>query len=59
MANLNWHKSSYSSDSGNCVQVAAVPSYIVVRDSKDPTGPMLVFSQASWRAFVASPPTRA
>lgn len=48
-----WHKSSYSSSSANCVEVAAVGISIAVRDSKDPHGPALVFGAGEWRAFVA------
>ena len=37
-----------------CVEVADnLPDVVGVRDSKDPTGPMLVFAPAAWRAFVA------
>ncbi|MFE7611184.1 DUF397 domain-containing protein [Streptomyces celluloflavus] len=49
-----WFKSSYSSNGGNCVEVAAnVPGIVPVRDSKDPHGPALAFPAASWRSFVA------
>lgn len=38
---------------GQCVEVADNLSGVVgVRDSKDPTGPALVFGPAAWRAFV-------
>ena len=34
-----WHKSSYSSQSGNCVEVARnLPGLVAVRDSKAPDG---------------------
>jgi hypothetical protein len=49
----NWHKSSRS-DSGSCVEVADnLPSRILVRDSKNPQGPILTFSPPQWRGFVA------
>jgi predicted secreted Zn-dependent protease len=50
-----WRKSSYTSASGgNCVEVAQFPAAsIAVRDSKDPEGPMLVFSSGEWRTFIA------
>ncbi|MFJ8141923.1 DUF397 domain-containing protein, partial [Streptomyces sp. NPDC096013] len=39
---LAWFKSSYSgSEGGDCVEVAAHPSAVHVRDSKVPAGPML------------------
>ena len=47
-----WRKSSYSSDTGNCVEVAPVADAVLLRDSKDPTGPVLTFSPAAWAAFV-------
>lgn len=51
---LTWFKSSYSGDEGGeCVEVAAIPSTVHVRDSKDPHGPQLGFTPESWTAFVA------
>jgi hypothetical protein len=52
----DWRKSSYSGgSSGNCLEVGAAPLPLVpVRDSKNPTGPALVFSAPAWSAFVAS-----
>jgi hypothetical protein len=48
-----WHKSSYSSQSGNCVEVAHnLPGLVAVRDSKEPDGAKLVVSQQTWRAFI-------
>ncbi|MGW7691743.1 DUF397 domain-containing protein [Streptomyces asiaticus] len=51
-----WYKSSYSGGSGNsCVEVAnviAACGRIAVRDSKDPSGPALLFSPAGWSSFV-------
>ncbi|MFI6729648.1 DUF397 domain-containing protein [Streptomyces sp. R-74717] len=52
-----WFKSSYSDNGGNCVEVAAnlvAPLGVVpVRDSKNPSGPVLNTSAASFAAFVA------
>ncbi|GAB2917895.1 DUF397 domain-containing protein [Nonomuraea fastidiosa] len=36
-------------DGGSCVEVARVR---LIRDSKDPNGPVLVFTEAEWRAHV-------
>jgi len=47
-----WHKSSRSGQNGSCVEVAETAQAIGVRDSKDRTGPVLVFSPEEWRAFV-------
>ncbi|MCX4855881.1 DUF397 domain-containing protein [Streptomyces canus] len=50
---LAWFKSSYSGDdSGDCVEVATVPTTIHVRDSKNTTGPQLTLSPATWSEFV-------
>jgi hypothetical protein len=51
-----WRKSSYSgSNGGNCVEVAdSLPGVVAVRDSKDPSGPVLAFAPDAWRAFMAA-----
>lgn len=49
-----WRKSSYSGNTGNCVEVAALDGLIAVRDSKDPSGPALTFSPESWQEFTAA-----
>lgn len=51
-----WRTSSRSQMS-NCVEVALLPQAgdadaVAVRDSKDRGGPVLTFSQDSWREFV-------
>jgi hypothetical protein len=54
MISPEWFKSSYSSNGGQCVEVAAnLPSAVPVRDSKDPEGPSLSFSREGFAAFVA------
>ncbi|MFB6893458.1 DUF397 domain-containing protein [Kitasatospora sp. NPDC056327] len=50
---LVWFKSSHSgNEGGECVEVAEAMSAVLVRDSKDKSGPHLTFSPAAWEAFV-------
>jgi hypothetical protein len=52
-SHLNWSTSSYSSsEGGQCVEVAARPGTVHVRDSKDREGPSLTFSPTAWAAFL-------
>ena len=47
-----WRTSSYTGNSGNCVEVTVQPGRtVVVRDSINPAGPKLAFSQQMWEAF--------
>ncbi|MFL5998270.1 MAG: DUF397 domain-containing protein [Streptomyces sp.] len=52
---LVWFKSSYSggNDGESCVEIAATPGRVHVRDSKTPTGPRLALTPATWTAFVS------
>jgi Domain of unknown function (DUF397) len=53
VSRAEWRKSSYSSQSGNCVEVATnLPGAVAIRDSKDPSGPGLLIPAAEWQAFV-------
>ncbi|MEV0807220.1 DUF397 domain-containing protein [Micromonospora sp. NPDC050200] len=53
-ARVTWRKSTRSNGSGDCVEVADnLAGKIGLRDSKDPIGPILAFSQAAWSHFVA------
>jgi hypothetical protein len=47
-----WHKSSHSSANGQCVEVTPVAGAVAVRDSKNPAGPVLIFTRQAWAAFV-------
>ncbi|WP_405003290.1 DUF397 domain-containing protein [Kitasatospora purpeofusca] len=55
MTPVSWRKSTYSNNGGTCVEVAPdVPGLVPVRDSKDPSGPVLAFPSDAWRSFVAA-----
>nr|WP_202438635.1 DUF397 domain-containing protein [Streptomyces sp. SID8356] len=54
LSTATWRKSSYS-DGGdnNCIEVAdGYPGLVPVRDSKAPTGPVLLAAAPAWGAFV-------
>ena len=50
--NASWRKSSRSDTASGCVSMAPVDAYRAVRDSKDPHGPVLVFSTLELRVFL-------
>lgn len=51
---MKWRKSTYSSDDGNCVEVADLDGGArAVRDSKNPDGGHLTFTGSEWAAFTA------
>lgn len=47
---LKWRKSSYSGDKNNCVELAALPEGVAVRDNKNPEGEALLLPRAVWRS---------
>lgn len=51
---LSWQVSSYTGNSGNCVEVAALPAGgRVVRDTKDRDGDVVALGASQWAAFLA------
>ncbi|OON80867.1 DUF397 domain-containing protein [Streptomyces tsukubensis] len=52
--NAQWRKSSYSNEEGgSCVEVFDnLPGIVPVRDSKNPTGPVLMIAPSAWTTFV-------
>lgn len=50
---VGFHKSVASSNNGSCVEVKTCTcDEILVRDSKDPDGPVLSFTRNEWAAFL-------
>jgi hypothetical protein len=55
LSEAKWFKSTRSATGAKCVEVAWLDSGRVgVRDSKNPTGPALVFTPAEWDAFTTT-----
>ncbi|MEE1773821.1 DUF397 domain-containing protein [Streptomyces sp. JV185] len=49
-----WFKSSCGGDEGGaCVEAAAHPAAVLVRDSRNPEGPALALPPAAWAGFTA------
>jgi Domain of unknown function (DUF397) len=46
-----WRKSSYSGNTGNCIEVSGLGPAIAVRDTKNPVGSVLTFPPSAWRRF--------
>ncbi|WP_435974738.1 DUF397 domain-containing protein [Streptomyces sp. Qhu_M48] len=52
MTEPNWHKSTYSGDNDNCVEITDNALSIVrVRDTKDHTRGELTATPTAWAAF--------
>jgi Domain of unknown function (DUF397) len=47
-----WRKSSYSTATGNCVEVAPTTDSVLVRHSKHPTAGTIIFSLPAWVSFI-------
>ena len=48
-----WRKASASASNGACVEIAMLADGVAVRDSKDPSGPVLRYTLKEWDAFLA------
>jgi Domain of unknown function (DUF397) len=49
---LIWRKSRASGPDSGCVEIATSKSLVLIRDSRDRSGPRLGFRPASWRRFL-------
>jgi hypothetical protein len=50
--NNAWHKPSRSAGANNCVEVAHTHGWTALRDSKNKTGPILIFTDDEWSTFI-------
>jgi hypothetical protein len=54
LGSVHWRKSSVSNPSGNCVELAALPSGdVAMRNSRHPAGAALIYTRAEIAAFLA------
>ena len=54
LSTLTWRKSRRSGASGNCVELAVLPdgAGVAVRNSRQPDGPVLVYTRSEMQAFL-------
>jgi Domain of unknown function (DUF397) len=48
-----WRKASYSTGNGACVEVVSSGGRLAVRDSQDPSGPVIIFGRPAWSELVS------
>lgn len=49
-----WRKSSFSEAEDGCVEFAVQDGSVLMRDSKNPAGSVLVFTPTAWSDFLAA-----
>ncbi len=54
LSHATWRKSSRTNDGGDgaCVEVTGLGDEVALRDSKNPSGPVLAITRAEWRVFL-------
>lgn len=52
LRDLAWRKAERSVNNGACVELAPMAGMIAMRDSKDPDGPILMYTKAELAAFL-------
>ncbi|WP_307798070.1 DUF397 domain-containing protein [Actinoplanes flavus] len=48
---VDWRTSTFCG-SNTCIEVARIGDSIAIRDSKDPQGPVQMYSRDEWNAFL-------
>jgi hypothetical protein len=55
LSHARWTKSSHSNGNGGaCVEIAATPEVVGVRDTKDRAGGTLTFTPKTWTTFLTA-----
>jgi Domain of unknown function (DUF397) len=57
VVDVGWRKASRSVNNGQCVEVSATHADVKVRDSVDPSGPVVSYPARTWQAFLTSAKT--
>ncbi len=52
LARAAWRKATASNGASGCVEVAHLESWTVVRDSKNPDGPVHCYTPHEWACFL-------
>jgi Domain of unknown function (DUF397) len=52
LANATWFKARRSNGSNGCVEVAHLADWTAVRDSKNPGGPVHLYTEHEWECFL-------
>ena len=52
VTDLRWRTARRSAANGACVEVAPAAGTILIRDSKDPHGPLIRYPERSWLTFL-------
>jgi hypothetical protein len=50
---LCWKKARHSIANGDCVEIASAQGLVAVRDSKDPSGPIMRYDASVWQSFLS------
>jgi hypothetical protein len=53
VGSLQWRTARRSAGNGACVEVAPAGGQVLVRDSQNKTGPVVMYPGRSWRAFLS------
>jgi Domain of unknown function (DUF397) len=54
LLDATWRKSTRSNNNGSCVEIRRVKATIEMRDTKDQSGPVLMFRTEVWRDFMGA-----